>query len=62
MREFLNRKDISMEKEKLSLDFISSLFEKKREKEIIKYIFDELSERTIIEELIKQNKGEEEND
>jgi len=51
-----------MEKEKLSLDFISSLFEKKREKEIIKYIFDELSERTIIEELIKQNKGEEEND
>jgi hypothetical protein len=51
-----------MDKERLSLDFISSLFEKKQEKQIIKYIFDELSEHTIIEKLIKRNKSEEDND
>jgi len=51
-----------MENEKLSLDFISSLFEKKQEKEIIKYIFGKLSEEEIIEKLIKQNQGEKEND
>lgn len=62
MQVFLNRKEIPMDKERLSLDFISSLFEKKQEKQIIKYIFDELSEHTIIEKLIKRNKTEEDND
>ncbi|MBC8200013.1 MAG: hypothetical protein H8E80_08225 [Desulfobacteraceae bacterium] len=51
-----------MDKERPSLDFISSLFEKKQETRIIKYIFDELSEDTIIEKLIKRNKTEEDND
>ncbi|MBU4501503.1 MAG: hypothetical protein KKA79_02845 [Nanoarchaeota archaeon] len=51
-----------MEKESLSSDFISSLFEKKQEKQIIECIFKELSEHTIIEKLIKRDKSEEEND
>lgn len=62
MRVFLNKKEEPMDKEKLSLDFISSLFEEKQEKQIIKYIIDELTEHTIIEKLIERNKSEDDND
>lgn len=62
MRVFLNKKEEPMDKESFSLDFISNLFEKKQEKQIINYIFDELDENTIIEKLINLYKSEQEND
>ena len=51
-----------MDKNSLSLDFISNLFEEKQEKQIINYIFDGLDENTIIEKLINLDKSEQEND
>ena len=45
-----------MEDNKQSMEFILGLFDEGKEKEIIKYIFEEITEDEIIERLITSNK------
>lgn len=48
------RKEKAMENDNLSFDFLKNLFKEKKEKLIIKYVFEELNEHSIIERLIEQ--------
>ena len=45
-----------MDENKLSLEFMLSLFDEKKEKLIVQYIFEGLNETEISEKLIKSDK------
>jgi len=63
MQVYLNKSKIPedyMEDNKQSMEFILGLFDREKEKEIIKYIFDEITEDEIIARLIASNKKEDE--
>ncbi len=45
-----------MSEKKLSEEFILGLFEEKKEKKIVEYIFEKLTEQEIIENLVKLDK------
>ncbi len=62
MQVFLSERGDLMDTDNISLDFILNLFEKDKEKQIVKYILDESDEHTIVEELIKLKRGRQEND